>query len=100
MTMDARKQRVLQAIVALYGLEGVSCSIYIFTNELLLLLKTRYLCSENISSVKGKRIICFTHTHHPLPVIPPLPTWQDYAVGLHSCLYIRLCDKRAVAREP
>ena len=25
MTMDARKQRVLQAIVALYGLEGRAC---------------------------------------------------------------------------
>ena len=28
MTMDARKQRVLQAIVALYGLEGDVCIIY------------------------------------------------------------------------
>ena len=35
MTMDARKQRVLQAIVALYGLEGepVGSSCLLYTSD-------------------------------------------------------------------
>ena len=77
--------------------------VVLFLHEKIELVQPVHPCTVLffvISSVKGKRIICFTHTHHPLPVIPPLPTWQDYAVGLHPCLYIRLCDKRAVAREP
>ena len=56
MTMDARKQRVLQAIVALYGLEGEPVGSSVLANYFDMHENTRYksciYIDYNINSTK------------------------------------------------
>ena len=96
MTMDARKQRVLQAIVALYGLEGepvgssvlanyfdMAVSSATLRNEMAALTKLGLLEQPHTSAVTGKIKRIFFESRNKFRqsfylVLTPYPVWHHH----------------------
>ena len=70
MTMDARKQRVLQAIVALYGLEGEPVGSSVLANYFDIAVSSATLRNEMAEGnplFEGDRRIAFAHVPGTCP---------------------------------
>ena len=69
MTMDARKQRVLQAIVALYGLEGEPVGSSVLANYFDMAVSSATLRNEMAALTK---LVCWS-SPTPARAVSPVP---------------------------
>ena len=73
MTMDARKQRVLQAIVALYGLEGEPVGSSVLANYFDMAVSSATLRNEMAALTKLGLLEQPPHQRRPCPQCQGLP---------------------------
>ena len=95
MTMDARKQRVLQAIVALYGLEGEPVGSSVLANYFDMAVSSATLRNE-MAALTKLGLLEQPHTCGPCPQCQGLPLLSGSSA--HRRPAAGPCDPRPCGR--